>query len=100
MSAHNFMHLSNIANDPRRAEQLRIAGTIDLAEITAPWQRHDPPGSCGFRKGHWTREYRGKKYTFFSCVPHAAELAAQEEMVRRDAALHIAGVMSGYIREK
>ena len=92
--SNKFSGFSNYGNDPRRAEQLRIAGTINLSDIEVLC---GPPGACGFRRGTWTVRYEGQDYRFFDSVPHAAERSAQEEMVRVDAALHIAGLRSGYI---
>jgi hypothetical protein len=90
----DFSSYSNFGNDPRRAEQLRIASAIDLNRIAVV---SGPPGAYGFRKGTWTFKYDGAEYKFLTSVPHAAEPEKQNNMVRAAAALHIAGLQSGYI---
>ena len=93
----DFTNDSNYGSDPRRAEQLRIASTIDLDQIDVPMMGQ-PAGAGGFRRGMWMVRYRGKEYRFYASVSHYADLDKQERMVRIDAALHIAGVESGYVR--
>ena len=90
----DFTGWSNYGNDPLRAEQLRIASTIDLPSIEV---LHGPPGGHGFRRGMWSVRFDGQDYRFFTSVPHAAELDEQDRQVRRAAALHIAGLRSGYV---
>jgi hypothetical protein len=95
MNTFNFSVMSNTGNDPRRTEQLRLASQIDLDEIT--WNPLDgPPGAYGFRKGTFSVRYHGETVRFFSSVPHQSELAGQAARIIRDAALHIAGMASGY----
>lgn len=91
---HDFTGWTNFGNDPRRAEQLLIASTLDLSAINVV---RGPIGSHGFRRGTWTVQHDGQEYSFFASIPHGVELGTQMRMVREDAALHIAGLRSGYI---
>lgn len=87
---------SNTGDNPLRAEQLRIASGLDLLTIDVDvfW---GPPGDHGFRRGMWNAKHEGRRYQFFSSVPHAADLDTQRNMLKEAAALHIAGLRSGYI---
>lgn len=97
MTTRDFTQDGNFGNDPRRAEQLRLASQIDLDAIDVDvW--HGPIGGHGFRSGHWTAIYQGEEYRFFASVPHACELDQQARFLTIDAARHIAGVKSGYIK--
>jgi len=92
----DFTRDGNFSNDPRRAEQLRLASTLDLDAIQVDVMG-GPIGGHGFRSGTWTATYAGRTYRFNASVPHQAELAAQRRQIAVEAARHIAGVMSGYV---
>jgi hypothetical protein len=97
MKTHDFND-SNYGNNPLRAEQLRIASALDLDAIDVD-VFGGPSGSNGFRSGRWTAKYAGRDYTFFASIPHGATLDQQRARLTLDAARHIAGVASGYVKE-
>jgi hypothetical protein len=98
MTTHDFTKGdTNYGNDPRRAEQLRIASQMDLDAIKVD-VFFGPPGNCGFRSGQWTATFEGATYKFPASVSHAAELEQQRQWLTLDAAKHIAGLKSGYIK--
>ena len=95
-TTHDFTTPHSIGSDPRRAAQLQIASTIDLDTIRVDLLG-GPIGGHGFRSGTWSATVAGVPVRFFSSVPHCCDLAEQRDRLRRAAALHIAGVRSGYI---
>jgi len=98
MNTHDFSAShSNFGNDARRAEQLRLASAIDLDTIRVALTQPAPIGSHGFRTGTWTATVAGETIRFFSSVPHGMELDVQHARLVLDAALHVAGLRSGYI---
>lgn len=96
MTTNDFTSYSNFANDPRRTAQLQLASAIELDMIKVDVWR-GPAGGCGFRKGTWSASYQGKTYQFFASVPHESGLDVQGRRLTNIAALHIAGIESGYV---
>jgi hypothetical protein len=99
MATYDFTTFGNFGNDPHRAEQLTMASAIDLDTIHVELVIGAPIGGHGFRSGYWTGTVGGEPVRFFSSVSHAMDLDAQHKALQRDAALHIAGIRSGYVRE-
>ena len=61
-------HAGIVSNDPRRAEQMRLASTLDLDAIEIDFTG-GPSGGHGFRSGIWTATYAGQTYRFHASVP-------------------------------
>lgn len=92
MRTHNFVADHSHATG-KWLRELRIASAIDLDEIERSSQ--GPIGGGGFRKGDWSRTYRGHTVTFYSSISHSMEIDDQARHIQRAAARNIAKIVCG-----